>query len=171
MEKITVRKKVFWNAAGKMMSGTVKQIFSTHALVAAGDCDYIVQKSNLRAVPKGVGRIASLLLAAAKALGVIGFVFTFSAKPGKKKMSLKWIDPEGSTLANMPCTSPEIAEADRAFKAGQTDIVTEINPELMKRKEPRAAPLKIEPKVTTVSPVAPQKVEEQNLPPQQIGLR
>jgi len=50
--KITVNKKVFWTAAGKLMEGKVKQIFSDHVAVIANDkCEYVVLKSSLSVQP------------------------------------------------------------------------------------------------------------------------
>lgn len=49
--KITAHKKVWWDWGGKEMAGKVKQILSTHAVVASNGCDYIVLKANLRDKP------------------------------------------------------------------------------------------------------------------------
>lgn len=51
MQKITIFKTVYWVAAGKQMSGKVKQIMSDHALVRAQDGDYIVRKALLSLKP------------------------------------------------------------------------------------------------------------------------
>ena len=172
MDKITVRKKVFWNAAGKMMSGMVKQIFSTHAVVSAGDCDYVVQKASLSIAPRGIGKIASLLISAAADFpgalgGIVGMTVKFS--PKKKTAALKWKDRKGSTIANMPCAHSSIAAADRAFARGQRVISVKINPELY------GEPEKTEQQGLRVAPPAPvsdapveQKVEEQELPPTRL---
>jgi hypothetical protein len=49
--KITANKIVWWDAGGKQMTGKVRQILSTHALVRAGDSDYLVQKARLSLRP------------------------------------------------------------------------------------------------------------------------
>lgn len=43
--KITVHKKVFWNAGDREMTGEVKQIMADHVLVRAGTTDYLVRKT------------------------------------------------------------------------------------------------------------------------------
>lgn len=45
--KLSVHKKVYWKAAGKDMSGKVKQILGDHVVVKADDSDYIVHKASL----------------------------------------------------------------------------------------------------------------------------
>lgn len=51
MGKITVHKKVFWTAAGRMMEGKVKQILSDHVIVASEGSDYLVRKAALKTEP------------------------------------------------------------------------------------------------------------------------
>lgn len=52
MEKIVVFKKVYWKAAGREMSGKVKQIMSDHVVVKTEDGEYIVLKSALSLKPE-----------------------------------------------------------------------------------------------------------------------
>ena len=126
MDKITVRKKVYWNAAGKMMSGIVKQIFSSHALVAAEDCDYMVQKTCLKRSPC-VGKVATLMRSASaeEEMGVTGFVLKFNIKPGDKiaEVTWGWIDPvTGKPGLRKPCNRPAVYRVDAAFKRGASSV-------------------------------------------------
>jgi len=168
MDKITVRKRVFWNAAGKMMSGTVKQIFSSHVSVSAEGCEYIVRRACLSTSPKGIGKIAKLLTAgAAEELGIVGFEFKYDPKTGEA--SLKWVDPEGATMENMPCQHPSIAAADAAFRAGQEVISVEINPELWKNRKKRPV-LVPQTKAVDMPVEAPKQKAPVRPLQQQIGL-
>jgi hypothetical protein len=50
--KISAHKKVWWDANGREIEGKVKQLLSTHVVVAATDgTEYIVQKAILRTAP------------------------------------------------------------------------------------------------------------------------
>ena len=51
MAKITVNKKVYWKASGKLMTGKVKQILSDHVIVVADETDYLVRKEALSIHP------------------------------------------------------------------------------------------------------------------------